>query len=200
MPQKTFGPFSGMQLTVMFVAALAFMLPTTLWAVDAYQNVAIQDPLSGRKAFINSARRLSVSDGPALMDENPVNFVRFSRQATQNCIRIATPPAGKSLIIKTLVVNTWYNPTPGNAFSAALYIDASCSLYFLNVNQPGIGVTAIPYEPGLVVRPGKSLWAKEFGVEAEVSGTGYLVAASWTPVPPSVAPVSASAASQSQQR
>ena len=60
MSTKNWGPFSGAHLTIMFVAAAAATLPGTLWAVDAFQNVVIEDPISGKKAAIDTGRRLSV--------------------------------------------------------------------------------------------------------------------------------------------
>jgi hypothetical protein len=62
---KTWGPFTGRQLTVMIVTLIigAVMLPGAVWAVDTFSNVAIEDPVSGVKAHVDSARKLVVGDG-----------------------------------------------------------------------------------------------------------------------------------------
>src|SRR5436309_2499091 len=62
---KTWGPFTGRQLTVIIVALIAgvVMLPGVTWAVDAFSNVAVEDPVSGVKAQVDATRHLVVGDG-----------------------------------------------------------------------------------------------------------------------------------------
>ena len=63
---KTWGPFSGRQLTVVIVALVIGFIaaPSAVWAVDTFSNVAIEDPVTGVKAQVDSARRLQVSVVP----------------------------------------------------------------------------------------------------------------------------------------
>jgi hypothetical protein len=41
----------------------AVLLPSTVWAVDTFSNVAIEDPVSGVKAHVAANNRLLVGDG-----------------------------------------------------------------------------------------------------------------------------------------
>jgi hypothetical protein len=62
--QRTLGPFSGRHLTVIMVALIvAIFVPGTVWAVDTFSNVAIQDPVSGVKASVDPNHRVLVGDG-----------------------------------------------------------------------------------------------------------------------------------------
>jgi hypothetical protein len=62
---KTWGPFTGRQLTTIAVAIIigVVMLPSAVWAVDTFSNVAIQDPVSGAKASVDATNHLKVGDG-----------------------------------------------------------------------------------------------------------------------------------------
>jgi hypothetical protein len=65
-PAKTWGPFTGRQLTTIIVALVIGVIaaPSAVWAVDTFSNVAIEDPVSGVKAQIDSARRLQTNAVP----------------------------------------------------------------------------------------------------------------------------------------
>jgi hypothetical protein len=60
---RTWGPFNGRHLTIIIVAIVTglVMVPTTVWAVATLTNVAVQDPVSGFRASVDSARHLAVS-------------------------------------------------------------------------------------------------------------------------------------------
>jgi hypothetical protein len=61
---KSWGPFSGRQLTLIIVTAIvALFVPGTVWAVDTFSNVAIEDPVSGVKASVDAGHHLLVGDG-----------------------------------------------------------------------------------------------------------------------------------------
>src|SRR2546423_1557860 len=72
MEPRTWGPFTGRQLTVMIVTLIigVAMLPGAVWAVDTFSNVAIQDPPTGVKTKVNSSHALGVGDwsGPLPVD------------------------------------------------------------------------------------------------------------------------------------
>ena len=80
--QRYWGPFTGNHLTIIFVAAMAVFLPGTLWAVDAFTNVAIEDPLTGTKASVNSARRMGVFGSVTATETVPANFYRAPTAST----------------------------------------------------------------------------------------------------------------------
>jgi hypothetical protein len=69
---KTWGPFSGRQLTTMFVALVigAVLVPSTVWAVDTFSNVAIEDPVSGVKASVDAGHHQLVGDGSGPLTVN----------------------------------------------------------------------------------------------------------------------------------
>lgn len=59
---RTWGPFTGRQLTTIIVAMVTVVFfPSAAWAVETFSNVAIQDPISGAKAAVDSSRRLQVN-------------------------------------------------------------------------------------------------------------------------------------------
>ena len=184
--QRYWGPFTGNHLTIIFVAAMAVFLPGTLWAVDAFTNVAIIDPLTGTKASINSARRLGVFGGVTATETAPANFYRFLRELipADLCVVVATPPKTKALILKTIDVNT-NNMTapPAHNKYVGILVGTNCSngRIVAFVNPPGIGLTVIPLDPGVGVPAGQSLWAQAVGISVDVSGTGYTVSAATVP-------------------
>ena len=60
-PHKTWGPFSGAQLTVIIVAiAVMVMLPVGAFAVSG-TNSSITDAVSGKQASVNTNGALSVA-------------------------------------------------------------------------------------------------------------------------------------------
>src|SRR3954469_24436016 len=104
MPQKSLGPFSGRQLTLIAVTLiLAVAVPGTVFAVDTFSNVAIEDPVSGVKASVDSQHRLktldTVSGNVLAQDTAPANLVQFFGGGV-SCVTIYTPPAGKAFILK----------------------------------------------------------------------------------------------------
>lgn len=65
MPARTWGPFTGRQLTTIIVASILVVgVPGTAWAVDTFTNVAIEDPVSGLKATVDSAHALFTAAKP----------------------------------------------------------------------------------------------------------------------------------------
>src|SRR5437868_11351509 len=76
--QKTWGPFTGRQLTTIVIALIAgvVLLPGAVWAVDSFTNVAIQDPISGAKASVDASHHVIVGDGSgALSVDGTVSVV-----------------------------------------------------------------------------------------------------------------------------
>ena len=131
MPQSTWGPFTGRQLMLMFIALMAavVLLPGAVYAVDAFSNVAIQDPTSGVKAKVTNAGALRVSDssGPMTVDGTvglaPDAAVRTTQPpfaATikvtpaspdpRTCVQVPLPASGK-IQLKSVVVTDYFSPT-----------------------------------------------------------------------------------------
>src|SRR5438045_3966420 len=106
---KTWGPFTGRQLTTIIVTLIVCVLvPGTVWAIDTFSNVAIEDPVTGVKAMVDSSRHLRVGDGvgPLTVDGSvnetaPANFVRvFANVIPSSCVNVYTVPADKALIVR----------------------------------------------------------------------------------------------------
>src|SRR3954447_20475920 len=112
MSERSWGPFSGRHLTVIIVAALAVVgIPGTVWAVDTFTNVAVEDPATGVKASVDATHHLRVGDGtgPLSIDGTVVarqapasNDTRFLGQSVGPCVQVTTIPAGRSLVLTAL--------------------------------------------------------------------------------------------------
>jgi hypothetical protein len=193
--RKTWGPFSGRQLTTMVVSLILVLgIPGTVWAVDTFSNVAIEDPVTGVKASVDSSKRLKVGDGSGAMT---IDGTTTSHEAAANtlfrsatfppsngaCTPVATPPAGKALIIKSVALNTYsvISP-PGSGRNGVFYLGTNgCEVIVLDINPPGVGPINQPFEPGLGVPAGKRLWVSANNISAEVYTFGYSVLASAVP-------------------
>ena len=202
--QRGWGPFTGRQLTTIILAAIigAVMLPGAVWAVDAFTNVAIQDPVSGVKAGVDSSRRVLVGDGagPLTVDgtakEVPSNTLKhwLAYPTAGNCVALATPTAGKAIVIKALHVDTYLATTTGPGRNLLLFASSSAcgGTPVDDVNPGAIGVTTLDFGAGLALPAGQSLWAliSTADVEVEVYAFGYEIAGSAAPPPaPSSSPV-----------
>lgn len=197
MSQKTWGPFTGAQLTVMSVTLVAVSVPGTLWAVDQFTNVAIMDPVSGRKAAVDTARRLRVGDGVGLLTvdgtvtarEAPYASFFHAYRATYtgiDCVPIGGPPAGKALILKSVVLNTFAASSLGYT---VIYSGSSrCERYLASASRDTIGPVSYNLEPGIAIPAGHSVWAQSGnGINTEVFITGYTVPAAQVPTSATIA-------------
>jgi hypothetical protein len=170
----------------MVLGAVAIVASTTVWAVgpavvNPFSYVAIEDPISGNKVAVDSGRHLLVSDQLQAAAANPANFfAAHGFPSGSSCQPLVTPPAGKALIIKTLVVDAYAVTAVGSGNSVQFGV-GSCGLQ--SVNPGGVGVTTVNYEPGIRVPAGGALNSFQAGVQVEVTVTGYLVPASWVPAP-----------------
>jgi hypothetical protein len=94
---KTWGPFSGRQLTTMVcVIAAVVLLPVGAWAAVSFTNVSITDPGGVNRAKVDTTGKLAVGDGvgPLTIDGSvgaslptkpiaiPVTFVGSASVAT----------------------------------------------------------------------------------------------------------------------
>lgn len=211
MSAKTWGPFSGSQLTIIILGvALCFAIPGGLWAAATvqYSFVSLYDAKSKQVAKLgaggaikvtNGVGPLVVSDGagPLTVDGNvtdtaPANLVHYYTSVVPGagtCTRLLQAPAGSAIVLKQAFIDVYDATASGNGEAAALYLGASnCFDAIVALNPPGVGVTAFPLAPGIVVPPGMSLWGAAYGtVHTIMYGVGYLVPASSVSAPASVA-------------
>jgi hypothetical protein len=194
----------------MVVAIIAFVVATAGTAFAASgQLVNIVDPGNAAQAArVDSTGKLSVGDGSGPVS---VDGTTTSREAPASalfhglafpalnggCTPLATPPAGKALILKSVALDTFTIGTPGIGKFAALFLGTTgCENLVMEINPPGIGLINQPFEPGLGVPAGQSLWVRAFEISAEADAFGYSTTAG--SVPPSS--LSASAKVRSPQR
>jgi hypothetical protein len=177
MSRRSFGPFSGTHLTVIIVAVVAVVgLPSALFAVDAFSNVAIQDPVSGVKASVDSHHRLKTTGTVIATAAAPADLVRFHAvPSAQTCTQAYQIPAGKALVLKSAIA--YLIGAPNSEID--LFSDGACSS-FIGAFQSDNSRTTIndSFGDGVAV---KSLYLQTQYGAGTVSGYGYLVPASAVP-------------------
>jgi hypothetical protein len=92
--RRRWGPFSGGQLTVMIVALIAgvVMVPSTVWAVDTFSNVAVEDPVTGVKASVDSTHHLTVAGTVHALAASPTLPFSFSEDITSAALTRVVGP------------------------------------------------------------------------------------------------------------
>ena len=183
---KTWGPFTGRQLTTIICVLLVTVLfPVGAWAV-ASTNVFIGDPHSSNHAAVGSDGSLQTHiNGGA-----PGNLAATSQFAETGSSGLSTlenkiyaPPAGKEFILTDLHLD-WFLLIPGNDPWAEIRVgNSNCTSVFESTvelfdipnaqDHENIGFT-----PGYVVPAGDALCTlrggdSNGGIEASVFG--YLV-------------------------
>ena len=181
---KTWGPFTGNQLTILLVAAIAAFVPGTLMAVDAYTRVAIQDPISGVKSTVDAGRRLLVFDPiQNNMGNNPVTFVRKFFSTGSPCANVYVVPAGKALIIQSFSAYIYPTGVDPDGGTALLYAQANCAGEIIAgaiSDRSGESVNQT-FGSGIAVPAGRTVSAFGYQNSGTASFYGFLVPASWVP-------------------
>jgi hypothetical protein len=178
--------FTGRQVTTMVVGLMAtvVLLPGAVWAVDAFTNVAIQDPVTGTKASVGASNALKVGDnvGPLTVDgtviarpAKPTEFFSkfISASGHQTCDFITIPPAGKTAVLTTVNIALYSNPSPG--FGNRLRISTGTNCGGIDVAEaipPGKDHITLPFDPGLVSSNGFSIYTSG-NLQGTVTATGY---------------------------
>lgn len=185
----SWGPFTGRQLTTIICALLlaAVMVPVGSYAASL-TKVAITDPRDGDRAKVDTTGNLAVA-GTVTARPAPVAALVRGRSGVSSCTPILLPPAGKALVLTSVHINVYLNPTPGFANNVLLYDRPGCAGGLVDVVNPaGIGATPLDYGNGLAIPTTGGLFARvQGGVQAEVYANGYTVPSSQVPAA-SVAP------------
>jgi hypothetical protein len=175
--------------------------------------INITDPVNAaQKARVDTAGRLNVGDGSGALTidgsttsrESPTNLL-FRSQAFPygTCSVLATPPAGRALIIKSIAVDVvGLTSPPGGGTYAGFWLGSgsSCESFVMDINPPGVGLINQPFEPGLAVPAGKSLMVYSNAISSEVFAFGYSVPASAVPAAAAVATTGTAAKARSMQQ
>jgi hypothetical protein len=134
----------------------------------------------------------------------PGNFLHFDAVGLGGgggCHVLATPPAGKAIVLKQIELDVFAKPRPREGQTVEVLTGTTCSVLKLisDVNPSTIGVTELPFDPGVGVPAGSGVSIVVSGwVQAEAYGFGYAVQSS--AVPPSAARAQAPAPPRLQQQ
>ena len=182
MNRKLWGLFSGTHLTIMFAATMGVMLPGALRAVDAFTTVAIEDPISGVKAYIDSARRFSVYNLFAAVRHQPWNLVHGFGSAS-GCSSVYTVPAGSALIVQSMTAYMHSASTVGSEVELAVYSAVGCtgSLIAAATSDRAHETVTQTFGSGVAIPSGRTLSAAAINNNGSFAFYGYLVPASWVP-------------------
>jgi hypothetical protein len=173
------------------VALFVALGGTAVAAAPTVVNIA--DPTTPTQmASVDATGHLKVGDGAGpLTVDGSVQLAApgaFFHSTTTNlshlsgCVKVATPATGKALIIRDVRINVIADPTPGNGQFVDLHTGPFCNILVADVNPATIGETVLPFDPGLAIANGNSLWAEATSsVAAEVYVDGYSVPAAQVP-------------------
>jgi hypothetical protein len=170
-PTKTWGPFTGRQLTtIICVVAVMALFPVGAWAV-AGSNSFVTDATTGKHATVDSEGQLHVVANVA----GAKSWVRSGANSLSNSYAVrVTPPAGKAFVLRQLHLD-WFGADAaadpyiswGVGVPTCVSMDnSSIELVDLSSGQDNRVVT---FDPGYIVPAGKALCALKHG-----NGTFYL--------------------------
>ena len=179
MSRRSVGPFNGTHLTVITLAIIAVLgVPSALFAVDTFSNVALQDPVSGNKVSVDAQHRVltRVAGSVTATETAPANLVRFQAQSINfACTAAYTAPAGKALILTDATALVQGAPNS----ETDLYTDPSCTnvVAGFTSNESRTTITQTLGE-GVALQ---TLFIKTPFGAGVVNGYGYLVSANALP-------------------
>jgi hypothetical protein len=178
--------------TILGAIAVFVALGGTAFAAGA-TVVNIADPTTpANVAHVDKTGRLQVAAQVA----NTVNTqlappsaylhtTTFAVTSSRGCLVIATPPAGKAMIVRDARIDVFADPSPGPDEDLLIFGDTTCTSQVGDVNPATVGETVLPFDPGLGIKAGSGLSARANGmVEAEVYTDGYAVASGSVPTAP----------------
>jgi hypothetical protein len=155
---------------------------TALAATGTVVNIA--DPTNAANlAHVNPAGALqttgSVTNTVTVQIAPPSAYIHtttFAVTSTRGCLVLATPPAGKAMVVREARVDVFGDPTPGPDQDITIYSDTTCTKQVADVNPGTVGETVLPFDPGLGIPANSGLSARATGAaEAEVYTDAYSV-------------------------
>ena len=192
---RTWGPFTGRQLTtIVCVGIVTILFPVGAWALTT-TNTYITDAHTHTSASVNNAGQLAtsaaVSGAVTATLASPKEFWNGRLKGTPPMpvpSPFAVPPSGKALIVTSITINyTKTTSASGTLSFAVSAVDATCSSTgntILEDSPTAHGVKRLPFAPGLVVPAGRALCALDTdtnNLTADVFVDGYLVPAASAP-------------------
>jgi len=184
---RGWGPFSGAQLTIIVVTfAVLLLFPIGAWAVSG-SNVFVTDATSGQHAIVNGDGSLTVAQA------SPKNFFTRSTGADSGTFkRIVAAPSGHALVVTSIDIDIFVASLTGighnveiavsktNNTCSATASDPASHFPALDFNPGTIGLTVVPFQPGLVVPANRALCVLNSDpshINAEVYVFGYQIPA-----------------------
>jgi hypothetical protein len=138
-----------------------------------------------RIAHVTAGGALQVGGSVTATPASPATFLQsaaFGLNSGVACTVIATPPSGKAMIVKRVLLDVFNDPSPGSGQRVDIFKGTNCNTVVADVNPPTVGATVIPFDPGLGIPAGSGLSVNIAGsVQAETYTTGYWVGASAVP-------------------
>jgi hypothetical protein len=150
-PSRTWGPFTGRQLTVIIVSLMVgvVMVPGTVWAVDTFTNVAIEDPVSGVKASVDSTNHLAVAGTVHALPASPTAPFSFSEDIDNAALTRVAGPTASAVNLSALALSPKEGQTAAGDFY--LYVgsqplaQATCNstISYTLYHVPGVQVSPV---------------------------------------------------------
>jgi len=172
----------------LLIGILALVVATTGTAVAAGTVVNIADASNNAQtAKVDAGGALKVGDGSGSLtvdghttEAAASNFVRFVAPSADTCTVVYTAPADKALVIKSIEYIV-FPESPGTYVQQTLYINSGSEPCGSFVAIGGDSVHSTHFtniEPGLLIRPGRTLASVGPPDDGSAIIYGYLVPAS----------------------
>jgi len=161
------------------IAVAVLLVPSGVAAAKAGLKFTGIQGTSGSQADVTSAGQLqTAAAGPGAAFENLTTAV-----AGQTVV-VATPPAGKALMITSVHVNLW-GLTSTDPYMYLSTRTGSCTgptdSFFDEVDPATSGVSVLPYDPGLPIPSTEVLCVTATNLAANVEAVGYSVPSASVP-------------------
>jgi hypothetical protein len=168
-------PARGRQLTVLIVSLMIgiVLVPSTVWAVDTFSNVAIEDPSTGAKASVDTRQHLAV------VAESPTTPLVFSEDDGAFTLKPVVGPTKRTINLTALSASPKDGQTGSRNFF--LYVESvpssapNCganstyTLYHVPAMQTS-PVFVATFPTPLVIRPAagkRSAWTRTFEIPTD---------------------------------
>jgi hypothetical protein len=187
--RRGLGPFTGAQLTVIIVVfAVLLLAPIGAWAVST-SSVSVTDAGSGQHATVSASGQLKLTRAGA-----KGAFTGAAMISDENSHVLITSPARKALVVTSVFVDIYRASATGAGADVVVFVshgDATCAapvmtngVTAIDENPAGVGMTVYPFDPGLIVRAGRALCARNLDpadLSGEVMANGYMIPAAAAP-------------------
>jgi hypothetical protein len=128
----------------------------------------------------NGTKAVVTKDGQLLTvsaNAESVRYFHYYRLAEgTGCTKVFTAPTGQSLILTQVSADVWDDPSPGASNEVLVTTDPTCHAVMAESNPGTTGAQDFQFDPGVVIPPGKSLYAQAGdAIQCDIVGSGYLV-------------------------